>query len=76
MLSRPVMKWRTCLCCTPPFELRFSYQAIHHDWNREDVAPSHLPVVRTNARESDEEPKIMTCEAINSVVFRQVRWGV
>jgi hypothetical protein len=67
------MKWKTRHCCTPPFELRFSYQAIHHDWNREDVTPHLLPVVRPMARGSDEGPKIMTCEAIDSVVFRQVR---
>jgi hypothetical protein len=67
MLSRSVMKWKTCLCYTPPFELRFSYQVIHHDWNRKDVEPSFLPVARTMDRESDECPKIMTCKAINWV---------
>jgi hypothetical protein len=60
------MKWKPCLCCTPPFELRFFYQVIHHNWNREDVTLSFLPVVRPMYRESDEGPKIiMTCEAIN-----------
>jgi hypothetical protein len=67
MPSRPATRWKTCLCYTPPFELRFSYQVIHHDWNRKDVAPSFLPVVRTMDRESDEDTKIMTFEAINSV---------
>jgi hypothetical protein len=72
MPSRPAMKWRTCLCCMPPFDLRFSYQVTLR-LESEDVTPSFLPVVRPMDRESDGGPKIMTCEAIDSVVFRQVR---
>jgi hypothetical protein len=34
---------------------------------------SFLQVVRQMDRASDGDPKIMTCEAINSVFFRQVR---